>query len=198
MDAAPDVTADPVALFAGWMREAEASEPNDPNAVCLATATADGRPAARMVLLKDADARGFVFHSHYDGRKGAELEANPFAALCFHWKTLHRQVRVEGTVERVPEAESDDYYATRARVSRLGAWASRQSRPLADRAELEASVAVMEARFPGDDVPRPPHWGGLRVIPERIEFWRDMPYRLHDRLVFERAGEGWATHRLYP
>ena len=199
MDTALDTAGDdPIALFARWMAAAEASEPNDPDAVCLATATADGRPAARMVLLKGADARGFVFHSHYDGRKGAEMERNPHAALCFHWKTLRRQVRVEGSVERVAAAESDGYYASRARVSRLGAWASRQSRPLADRAELEASVAEMERRFPGEEVPRPPHWGGFRVVPARIEFWQDMPFRLHDRLVFERAGAGWTTHRLYP
>ena len=203
-DAGPDAPLptgageDPLVLFGRWLRAAEASEPNDPEAMCLATADARGRPAARMVLLKEADARGFVFYSHRDGRKGLELDANPFAALCFHWKTLRRQVRVEGRVERVSDAESDAYYASRARVSRLGAWASRQSRPLADRVELEAGVAAAEARFPGDDVPRPQHWGGFRLVPDRVEFWRDMPHRLHDRLVFERAGDGWTTGRLFP
>lgn len=195
-----EAVADPLDLFAAWMREAEAGEPNDPNAMALATATPDGAPSARMVLLKGFDARGFVFYSHRDGRKGGELAANPRAALLFHWKSLLRQVRVEGPTEPVSDAESDAYYASRGRLSRLGAWASRQSRPLAARPELEARVAEAEARFPGEDVPRPPHWGGTRVVPARIEFWRDMPHRLHDRLVYERDAPGapWRTHRLHP
>ncbi|MFC0409463.1 pyridoxamine 5'-phosphate oxidase [Roseomonas elaeocarpi] len=200
LDASTDFerATDPFPLFDRWMADAEQSEPNDPNAVCLATATPDGRPAARIVLLKSVDPRGFVFHSHYTGRKGEEMAANPQVALCFHWKTLHRQVRVEGRVERASAEESDSYYASRARTSRLGAWASRQSQPLRDRAELEAALREVEARFPGEDVPRPEHWGGFRVVPTVVEFWQDAPYRLHDRRVFTRTGEGWATQRLYP
>ncbi|MFT8244156.1 pyridoxamine 5'-phosphate oxidase [Roseomonas sp. BN140053] len=194
---AADAT-DPIALFASWMAEAKLSEPNDPNAMCLATVTPEGRPAARIVLLKDLDERGFVFHSHYDGRKGTELAAHPYAALCFHWKTLQRQVRVEGTVQPVSAEESDRYFASRPRISKLGAWASRQSRRLGERSELETGLAEMEARFPGEEVPRPPHWGGFRVVPEAIEFWRDMPFRLHDRLVFTRTDAAWTTHRLFP
>lgn len=193
-----DHAQDPYALFAGWMADAARSEPNDPNAMCLATASADGAPSARMVLLKEADPRGFVFYSHLDGRKGGEIAANPRAALCFHWKTLARQVRVEGRTEPVSAEEADAYFASRARTSRLGAWASRQSRPLAARADLEAGVAEFDGRFPGEEVPRPEHWSGTRVVPARIEFWRDMPFRLHDRLVFERDGDAWRTHRLYP
>lgn len=189
---------DPVRLFQDWMAEAARTEPNDPNAMTLATCTPDGRPSARIVLLKDVDARGFVFYTNHQGRKGREVLANPFAALLFHWKTLGRQVRVEGGVEGVTDDEADAYYATRPRVSRLGAWASEQSRPLASRAELERRVAEFDARFPGESIPRPPHWSGFRVVPERVEFWQDMPFRLHDRRLYTRAGEGWTTQALYP
>ena len=189
---------DPVRLFRDWMAEAARTEPNDPNAMTLATCTQDGRPSARIVLLKDVDARGFVFYTNHQGRKGREVLANPFAALLFHWKTLGRQVRVEGDVEGVTDDEADAYYATRPRVSRLGAWASEQSRPLASRAELERRVAEFDARFPGESIPRPPHWSGFRVVPERVEFWQDMPFRLHDRRVYTRAGEGWSVGALYP
>ncbi|MCQ4158871.1 pyridoxamine 5'-phosphate oxidase [Roseomonas sp. GC11] len=204
---APITATEPFALFRDWMQEAEASEPNDPNAMTLATTTPEGFPSARIVLLKGLEERGFVFFTNRQSRKGDELAANPRAALLFHWKTLRRQVRVEGAVELVSEAESDAYYATRPRLSRLGAWASQQSRPLSGRAELEAAVAAAEARFPGEDVPRPPHWGGYRLLPARIEFWQDMPFRLHDRRVFLRLpeggpesgpGGGWRVETLYP
>lgn len=189
---------EPIALFETWLAEAGRTEPNDPNAMTVATATPGGRPSARIVLLKGVDRRGFVFYTNKQGRKGAELAANPFAALLFHWKTLGRQVRVEGPVEDVTDAEADAYFASRARVSRLGAWASEQSRPLPSRAALEQRVAELEARYPGDAIPRPPHWSGYRVIPERMEFWQDMPYRLHDRRTYVRDAESWAQGALYP
>jgi pyridoxamine 5'-phosphate oxidase len=189
---------DPHALFAEWMAEATKTEPNDPNAMCLATATPDGRPSARMVLLKGQDARGFVFYTNLDSRKGGELAANPRAALCFHWKTLARSVRVEGPVEPVTPEEADAYFATRARPSRIGAWASKQSRPLEGRWALEKAVAEYTLKFGLGEIPRPPHWSGFRVVPERIEFWRDMPFRLHERRVFHREGEGWREELLYP
>lgn len=188
----------PVGLFQDWLAEAARTEPNDPNAMTLATCTPEGRSSARIVLLKDVDARGFVFYTNKEGRKGRELLANPFAALLFHWKTLGRQVRVEGTVESVTDDEADAYYATRPRISRLGAWASEQSRPLASRADLERRVAEFDARFPGESIPRPPHWSGFRVVPDRVEFWQDMPFRLHDRRVYTRAGENWTAEALYP
>ncbi len=193
----PDA-ADPFALFRDWMALAEGAEPNDPNAMCLSTAAADGTPSARMVLLKGLDDRGFAFYTNEESRKGGELLANPRAALTFHWKSLRRQVRVEGAVERVTAAESDAYFASRSRGSRIAAAASDQSRPLPSRVDFDRRIAAIEARHPGEDVPRPPHWGGFRVLPSRIEFWQDMPYRRHDRLVFTRAGEGWTTGRLYP
>ena len=189
---------DPYALFAEWLAEATKTEPNDPNAMCLATATPDGRPSARMVLLKGQDARGFVFYTNLESRKGGELAANPHAALCFHWKTLQRSVRVEGSVEAVTEAEADAYYASRHRSSRIGAWASRQSRPLEGRWALEKAVAEYTLKFGLGEIPRPPFWSGFRILPARIEFWRDMPFRLHERRVFHRDGEGWREETLYP
>ena len=189
---------DPYARFAAWMEEATKAEPNDPNAVCLATSTPDGRPSARMVLLKGVDPRGFVFYTNLESRKGEELRANPEAALCFHWKTLARSVRVEGAVEAVSAEEADAYYASRARGSRIGAWASRQSRPLEGRWALEKAVAEYTLKFGVGSIPRPEFWSGFRVLPRRIEFWRDMPFRLHDRQVFHRDGEGWRTEALYP
>jgi pyridoxamine 5'-phosphate oxidase len=193
-----DQSQDPIARFEAWMAEAAASEPNDPNAVCLATSTPEGRPSARMVLLKGVDAQGFVFYTNLESRKGEELAANPQAALCFHWKSLGRSVRVEGPVEPVSDAEADAYYATRARGSRIGAWASRQSRPLEGRFALERAVAETTMRFGIGEIPRPPFWSGFRLLPRRIEFWRDMPFRLHDRQMFHREGEGWRIEALYP
>ena len=189
---------DPIARFSDWLTEAEASEPNDPNAVALATVNAAGQPAVRMVLLKGLSDAGFVFYTNQQSRKADDLTANARAALLFHWKTLRRQVRVEGTVSVVSEAEADAYFATRGRVSKLGAWASDQSRPLPDRATLEAKLANVTARFDGGDVRRPPHWSGYRVAPERIEFWWDGEHRLHNREVFVRGGAGWTTSLLYP
>lgn len=192
------MSTDPYALFSEWLAEAARSEVNDPNALCLATATPEGRPSARMVLLKGHDARGFVFYTNLESRKGGELAANPFAALCFHWKTLQRSVRVEGAVEAVSDAEADEYYASRARGSRIGAWASRQSRPLEGRWALEKAVADYTLKFGIGPIPRPPHWSGFRVVPDRIEFWRDMPFRLHERRVFHADGAGWHEEALYP
>lgn len=189
---------DPCALFAEWLAEAAKTEPNDPNAMCLATSTPEGRPSARMVLLKGQDARGFVFYTNLESRKGGELAANPEAALCFHWKTLQRSVRVEGAVEAVTDAEADAYHASRARGSRIGAWASRQSRPLESRFALERAVAEYTLKFGVGEIPRPPFWSGLRVLPRRIEFWRDMPFRLHERRVFHREAQGWREEMLYP
>ena len=189
---------DPHALFESWFAEAQASEPNDANAMALATADASGRPSLRMVLLKGHDARGFVFFTNLDSRKGGELADNPRAALLFHWKSLRRQVRVEGPVEPVSEAEADAYFATRSRDSRLGAWASDQSRPLDSRATFEARYEAMRARFDGGEVPRPPRWSGFRLVPERIEFWTDRAHRLHERRLFVRAEDGWSEGLLYP
>ena len=190
--------ADPIALFEGWLREATASEVNDPNAMTLSTVDAEGMPDARMVLLKDFDARGFVFYTNFDSAKGRELLANPKAALSFHWKSLRRAVRVRGDVEVVTDAEADAYFASRARSARIGAWASDQSRPMPDRFALEKRVAEVGLRFGLGAVPRPPNWSGFRIVPRSMEFWRDRPFRLHERLVFARAGDGWTTSRLYP
>ena len=193
---------DPIALFADWLRLAGRHEPNDPNAVALASVDADGMPDCRVVLLKDLsenEGRGaFSFYSNTQSAKGRELAANPRAALCFHWKTQRRQVRVRGRVVPVGPEASDAYFATRARGSRLSAWASRQSRPAADRAELVSAMQDAETRFDGGDVPRPPHWYGYRIVPEAIEFWQDGAFRLHDRILFTRRGEAWETTRLYP
>ncbi|ACA16562.1 pyridoxamine 5'-phosphate oxidase [Methylobacterium sp. 4-46] len=189
---------DPWALFTEWFEQAQGSEPEDPNAMTLATAGRDGLPDARIVLLKGLDAQGFVFYTNSRSAKGLELAENPQAALLFHWKSLRRQVRVRGAVGRVEDAEADAYFATRPRDSRIGAWASRQSEPLESRGALERAVAEAAARFGEDEVPRPPHWTGFRVTPVTIEFWQNGDFRLHDRVRFTRAGEGWERSRLFP
>lgn len=189
---------EPFSVFADWLKTAEAHEPNDANAMSLATVDARGMPNVRIVLLKGLDARGFVFYTNLESAKGNELAATGKAALCFHWKSVRRQVRVRGTIERVSNDEADAYYASRPRQSRIGAWASEQSRPLDARATLEARVAELEARYEGEDIPRPPHWSGTRVVPETVEFWQDGAFRLHDRCLFARAGDGWSRQRLYP
>ncbi len=189
---------DPLALAADWMKQAEKLEPNDPNAMALATSTPEGRPSVRMVLLKGFDERGFVFYSHLEGRKGRDLTANPHAALLFHWKSLRRQIRVEGSVSLVSDAEADAYFASRSRLSRIGAWASKQSEVMENRAEFVGRVASATARFVVGEVPRPPGWVGWRLAPEAIEFWQDMPFRLHDRLLYRSVPGGWTQERLYP
>jgi pyridoxamine 5'-phosphate oxidase len=189
---------DPHALFEDWFAEARAAEPNDPQAMALATAGSDGQPSVRMVLLKGHDERGFVFYTNYESRKAGELIANQRAALLFHWKSLRRQVRIEGPVSKVSAAEGDAYFATRHRDSQLGAWASDQSRPLDSRATFEARFEAVAARFEGAPVPRPPHWSGFRVAPERIEFWQDRAHRLHERRLFIRQDGGWSEGLLYP
>ncbi len=191
---------DPFVLFGEWLDEAKKKEPNDANAMALATADEHGAPDVRMVLLKEVSADGFVFYSNAESRKGRQLSANGQAALCFHWKTLRRQVRVSGAVSEVTEAESDAYFATRAKDSQIGAWASEQSRPMEGRFELEKRIAMFASRYGLGKTPRPPNWIGWRVAPTRIEFWRDRPFRLHDRLEFTREGAArpWLTRRLYP
>jgi pyridoxamine 5'-phosphate oxidase len=189
---------DPLDLFGRWFGDARQRGIELAESVALATATPDGRPSVRMVLLKSADDRGFTFFTNYESRKAAELEANPHAALCFHWKELDRQVRVTGTVERVSESESRDYFLTRPEGSRIGAWASDQSRPLSSREELEARVAQVRQRFEGGTIPLPPFWGGYRLVPDRIEFWQGRQDRLHDRIAFDRHEGGWSPVRLYP
>ncbi len=189
---------DPIAAFTAWLEEAEASEPRDATAMTLAAVGADGMPSARMILLKGVDERGFVFYTNFESRKGDQLLAHPKAALVFHWKSLGRQVRVEGAVTEVSGEEADAYFESRPRDARIGAWASDQSRPLEGRFALEKRVAEFGLKYAVGKIPRPPHWSGFRVAPCMIEFWQEGAFRLHDRLVYHRAGDGWRTERLYP
>ena len=191
-------TADPFDLFARWFGEAKEKEINDPNAMAVASVDSKGRPSIRMVLLKDFDASGFVFYTNYESRKGTEILGNPQTALLFHWKSLRRQVRIEGPVEKVSDAEADEYFHSRPRQSQIGAWASQQSRPLESRFALEKAVAKYAAKYPVGTIPRPAYWSGFRIRPDYFEFWEDRPFRLHDRLIFKPAGNGWATEKLYP
>jgi pyridoxamine 5'-phosphate oxidase len=189
---------DPFQLFEIWFAEAQAGEANDPEAMALATADARGRPSVRMVLLKGHGPDGFTFYTNEESAKGEQLAENPRASLLFHWKSLRRQVRIDGVVERVPDSEADSYWVTRARDSQLGAWASDQSRPLDSRDTFEQRFEQTKQRFEGQDVPRPPHWRGYRVVPARIEFWTDRPHRLHERRTFRFEGDGWTEGLLYP
>jgi pyridoxamine 5'-phosphate oxidase len=188
----------PFKKFGEWFAVAAGSEPNEPEAVTVATVGPDGRPAARMVLLKRWDERGFVFFSHLPSRKGQEMAHNPHVALLFHWKSLQRQIRIEGLVAQVSDSDADEYFATRPRQSQIGAWASDQSRPLASRELFEERIQAAEARFLGREVTRPDYWSGWRLAPDYFEFWQGVDFRLHDRLVFTRAGDGWETGRLFP
>lgn len=192
-------SAEPFRLFATWLEDATASEPNDPNGVALATVDADGMPDVRMVLLKGFDEKGFVFYTNFESTKGREILSTMKAAMCFHWKSLRRQVRVRGPVEIVSDAEADAYFASRPRGSRIGAWASKQSRQLESRFALEKAVAEYTARYAIGEIPRPAYWSGFRIMPQTIEFWHDRPFRLHDRIVFTRTADGgWEKSRLYP
>ena len=189
---------EPYSLFGAWLADAQKSEPNDPNAVALATVDPAGLPNVRMVLLKGFDERGFVFYTNFESQKGQEILSSHKAAMCFHWKSLRRQVRIRGDVEVVTEEEADAYYATRPRGSRIGAWASKQSRPLEGRFALEKAVAEYTARYSIGEIPRPAHWSGFRIKPVSLEFWHDRPFRLHDRMEFRRADDGWQKVRMYP
>ena len=193
-----NTSSSPYTLFTQWMAEAEKSEINDPNAMALATADAHGRPNVRMVLLKGWDESGFTFYTNLESTKGRELAANPFAAICLHWKSLKRQFRAEGRIEAVTDAEADAYFASRARSSQIGAWASRQSQPMSGRFELEKRLAEFAVQFGLGTVPRPPHWSGFRIIPNRMEFWQDQPFRLHDRRSYTQTDGGWQQEILFP
>jgi pyridoxamine 5'-phosphate oxidase len=193
-----DKPSDPLEIFERWFGEAKESEPNDPNAMALAAVGADGMPSLRMVLLKGYDGRGFVFYTNFESRKGRQILAQPKVALLFHWKSLRRQVRIEGEVTPVGDEEADPYFDSRPRSSQIGAWASEQSRPLESRFDLEKRVAKFAAKYSLGKVPRPPHWSGFRVAPKMIEFWQEGAFRLHDRLVYHRDGDGWRTERLFP
>ena len=192
------MTVDPFALFADWMEEARAQEPNDPDAMAIATADAQGRPSVRMVLLRRYGPDGFGFFTHLDSRKGQEIAANPFGALVIHWKSLRRQIRAEGPMEMISDTEADSYFAGRSRESRIGSWSSDQSQPLDNRETFERRYADMQRRFEGEDVPRPPRWSGFRLIPDKIEFWSDRPHRLHERRLFTIGEQGWTEGLLYP
>jgi pyridoxamine 5'-phosphate oxidase len=189
---------EPFELFTAWFDEARASEPNDPNAMALATVDAEGMPDVRMVLMNGLSPEGFVFYSHINSAKGRELAANPNAALLFHWKSLRRQIRVRGPVSPVSEQEADAYFAGRPKQAQIGAWASKQSQPLESRLAFEKAIALNAAKYAIGDVPRPPGWSGWRIVPQSMEFWHDRPFRLHDRIVFQREGGGWTKTRLYP
>ncbi|GAA4522966.1 pyridoxamine 5'-phosphate oxidase [Chelativorans composti] len=189
---------EPFELFRQWLADASQSEPNDPNAFALSTVDSDGMPNVRMVLLKGYDTSGFVFYTNFESTKGREILGSMKAAMCFHWKSLRRQVRIRGTVETASNEEADEYYASRPRGSRIGAWASKQSRPLESRFALEKAVAEYTAKYAIGDIPRPPYWSGFRIVPVSIEFWHDRPFRLHDRVIFTRAEGGWNKTRLYP
>lgn len=189
---------DPFVIFADWLALAFRHEPNDANAMSLATVGADGKPSVRMVLLKEQDGKGFVFYSHATSHKGQDLAKNPHVALCFHWKSLLRQVRIEGIAEQVPAAQADAYFHSRPRFAQLGALASRQSEVMADRGAFEAEIQALHAQYDGQEIPRPEHWVGWRVVPSRLEFWQQMPYRLHERQLFTRSETGWISERLMP
>lgn len=199
IDAPEQAPENPLLLFSQWLKEAEKTDADDPNAMCLATADEYGRPSARTLLLKGHDEKGFVFYTNRESRKGRALETNPYAAILFYWKTLDRQVHIEGTVSRVGDEDSDDYFSSRPRGSRIGAWASQQSRSLENRGALKKRIEELEKKYQGNEnIPRPPYWGGYLLKPERIEFWQEGTFRLHTRILYTRSGDGWKKEMLFP